>query len=212
MANTTSTNSFAPLPGSASRTALMTFTCFVKLPPELRVMIWEVVANQPRNIDIRARGDDPEEDLCTAEVPPLKFWTTQPVPGVLHANQEARQVGLKFYELSFGAQRFPGDVHDHPLAHEHPLATWAFNVYQRSFADSYGTAATTLIHGDVFHDEILLYYDGRLGINLDIFGFTEVTEENIAKLEEGTPTDRKKLLVRLIIEGDHRDLMDNSVA
>lgn len=108
MANTTSTNSFAPLPGSASRTALMAFTCFVKLPPELRVMIWEVVAN--RNVDIRARGDDPEEDLCTAEVPPLKFWTTQPVPGVLHANQEARQVGLKFYELSFGAQRFPGDV------------------------------------------------------------------------------------------------------
>ena len=109
-------------------------------------------------------------------------------------------------------------------------------MHQRSFADSYGTAATTLIHGDVFHDEILLYYDGRLGIKLDVFGFTEVTEENIAKLEEGTPTNRKKLLgpfeacrkwptqlgeyvpapdiglVRLIIEGDHRDLMDNSVA
>ena len=73
-------------------------------------MIWKLVANQPRNVDIWAREDELEEDLYTAEDPPLKCWTTQSVPGVLHANMEARQVGLRFYELSFGAQRFPGDL------------------------------------------------------------------------------------------------------
>jgi len=39
-----------------------------------------------------------QEELCV-----FKYYTTCPVPGVLHANQESRTIALQFYQLSFGA-------------------------------------------------------------------------------------------------------------
>ncbi|PVH82504.1 hypothetical protein DL98DRAFT_619824 [Cadophora sp. DSE1049] len=160
-----STTSAASLAGSATPRALVSFTCFLKLPPELRTMIWEAAANQPRNVDIWARDDEPceewrlKENLDTMEYTPFKFWTTQPVPGILHASSESRQIGLKFYQLSFGIKRWPEEMPGskapriyrnfaadricpmeelRPAPHlelfcssEHPLASCAFNLHRR---------------------------------------------------------------------------------
>ena len=71
-------------------------------------------------------------------------------------------------------------------------------MYERNFADSYGTPATTLIHADIFHDEILLYHDKRLDISLSAFDYIEATEEKRAKLEEEhLQIESREYLVRL---------------
>ncbi|KAH7348642.1 hypothetical protein BKA65DRAFT_501028 [Rhexocercosporidium sp. MPI-PUGE-AT-0058] len=83
-----------------------TFTCFPKLPAELRNMIWEHASNLPRNLDIWARrirslsyrwsvGDDP------VKYQPFKFYTKQPVPSILQTNRESRAIGHLHYHLSF---------------------------------------------------------------------------------------------------------------
>ncbi|TVY37125.1 hypothetical protein LOCC1_G006916 [Lachnellula occidentalis] len=101
---------------SLSSMADRTFTCFPKLPLELRNMIWDCAANLPRNLDIWAPTIGNEMVILwnQADGPinftPYKFCSTRPVPGILHANQESRTTALGFYELSFHTKI---DVTDH---------------------------------------------------------------------------------------------------
>ncbi|PMD42163.1 hypothetical protein L207DRAFT_527107 [Hyaloscypha variabilis F] len=73
------------------------FTCFWRLPPELRLIIWEHAAKAKRTITIRhnqPRG--PWTRLKAAH-------NAEIVPRILHVCKEARIVGLKFYKLSLSA-------------------------------------------------------------------------------------------------------------
>jgi hypothetical protein len=79
------------------------FVRFPKLPLELRVAIWKVMAQQGRVITVRRKGH------------PL-IYTTAPkhnaaaVPSILHTSKEARCIGLETYRAHFGT-RFSG----HPI-------------------------------------------------------------------------------------------------
>ncbi|KAJ8062949.1 hypothetical protein OCU04_008196 [Sclerotinia nivalis] len=68
-----------------------------KLPTELWTEIWKIVTNDnPRNLDIWALGVD------AAQWEPFRFITTQIVPPILHVSVLSRNIGLKYYKLSFG--------------------------------------------------------------------------------------------------------------
>jgi hypothetical protein len=84
-----------------------TFTRFPKLPLELRNIVWEYASNQPRNLDIWASTTGTitfqrSSEAQKYEYYAFKYYTTQPVPGILHASQESRTAALQFYDLSFG--------------------------------------------------------------------------------------------------------------
>ena len=61
------------------------FTKFLQLPSELRMLIWQFVAHQPRIIDLRPNS--PRVNL------------DNPVPSVLHASSEARKTAQRHYEI-----------------------------------------------------------------------------------------------------------------
>jgi hypothetical protein len=90
-----------------------TFEYFARLPPELRLMVWEEVSTNPRCIDVwpvSAENDEGFDEFMENSAgvyfgPPLKFRSHNPVPPVLHICREARYIGLRYYELSFGYQR-----------------------------------------------------------------------------------------------------------
>jgi hypothetical protein len=67
------------------------FKLFSKLPYELRAIIWHIAASERRIITIY---QDPDCSL-TAKHSALT------VPNVLHISQEARDIGLKHYQLRF---------------------------------------------------------------------------------------------------------------
>ncbi|KAM0127789.1 hypothetical protein ACHAPC_010450 [Botrytis cinerea] len=74
-----------------------------KLPTEIRVRIWELVANQPRNLDIWHRRLGYFEEERSRFACQVTHWVTlSAVPSILHVSQESRAVGLKFYQLDFG--------------------------------------------------------------------------------------------------------------
>ncbi|CZR64804.1 uncharacterized protein PAC_14703 [Phialocephala subalpina] len=79
------------------------FTCFPKLPLELRLKIWKDISHTPRFVDIWASYhgvlmglEEENEFVCTRHV------TICSVPPVLHPSQEARREAVKHYKLSFG--------------------------------------------------------------------------------------------------------------
>ncbi|KAF4634438.1 hypothetical protein G7Y89_g3669 [Cudoniella acicularis] len=100
MTSSTNTESSTGLP-------CRTFTCFPKLPLEVRLMIWGQVANLPRNLDVwskvighaswqwEARGPASDIEL-------FKFVSTQPIPAILLVNKESYAIGKKYYRRSFG--------------------------------------------------------------------------------------------------------------
>ncbi|KAF7861805.1 hypothetical protein EAF04_007688 [Stromatinia cepivora] len=68
-----------------------------ELPTELWTEIWKIIANDnPRNLDIWALGADANQWA------PFRFITTQIVPPILHVSVLSRNIGLKYYKLSFG--------------------------------------------------------------------------------------------------------------
>lgn len=76
-----------------------TFTCFSRLPVELRGFIWEYSCHVERNLDIwiapfAISQSDKEEQ-------PFKYITTTPAPAILHICKESRAAGLKHYDLKF---------------------------------------------------------------------------------------------------------------
>lgn len=77
---------------------------FSTLPLELRQQVWVIVANEARNVDIWTNyiRIPPSDNPTPPRV--YRFRTTQPTPSILHINSEAREIGLQFYEPSFGKQ------------------------------------------------------------------------------------------------------------
>ena len=77
-----------------------TFTCFPKLPVELRLKIWGYASSVTRNVDIWARSLDIEIRYSFQRT--LYFYSSLPPPAVLHVNSESRCESLKYYDLDFG--------------------------------------------------------------------------------------------------------------
>jgi hypothetical protein len=75
-----------------------TFTSFMRLPVELRDMVWELQLPDPRTITItedvvHKSLDDPDLRIAKA--------AKTPVPTLLHICKESRDFALRFYRLSF---------------------------------------------------------------------------------------------------------------
>ncbi|KAL3427148.1 hypothetical protein PVAG01_00657 [Phlyctema vagabunda] len=68
----------------------------MELPVELRECIWELTAQQERNVGIRAKSKPDAK-----EPGPFHFVAMQRPPAILHTCVEARKVGLRYYRLSF---------------------------------------------------------------------------------------------------------------
>ncbi len=82
--------------------APVTFSCFGRLPPEIRLQIWECMI-RPR-IVIAACFNSHFHDQKRKQL--AARAKKRPVPVLLHICQESRQVALKHYELAF-AWRIP---------------------------------------------------------------------------------------------------------
>ncbi|KAF7924025.1 hypothetical protein BELL_0244g00070 [Botrytis elliptica] len=102
-----------------------------KLPIEIWIKIWEIVANDnPRNLDIWTWSEGPKtlwenekkriiygpQDYSTrVRWNPFKFITTQIVPPILHVSCLSRYIGLKYYKLGFGCHfgmsKIPSESH-----------------------------------------------------------------------------------------------------
>jgi hypothetical protein len=88
-----------------------TFTCFGKLPLELRMVIWGFPCFHERNVFIwltKPFGNMTDVTLIWHDLdddPDLfNYVTTTPPPAVLHTCQESRKAGLDHYYLLFGAK------------------------------------------------------------------------------------------------------------
>lgn len=83
-----------------------TFTCFSKLSPELREMIWGFACSEPRVIDLWTLDLESElEKFEEYESPENGYWEyfsqAERPAAVLHTSHESRTIGLKHYSLSF---------------------------------------------------------------------------------------------------------------
>lgn len=69
------------------------FTCFPKLPPELRNRIWKEHCGdyEPRIIDLWLKESSTKDNLI--------YCTHSRAPALLHTSREARSVGLQHYDL-----------------------------------------------------------------------------------------------------------------
>lgn len=79
-----------------------TLAKFSRLPAEIRLSIWRLIGDQPRNLDIwqRRLGHLAQEyDNCLI----TRWVTLSAIPPILHACRESRAVGLEFYHLAFGS-------------------------------------------------------------------------------------------------------------
>ncbi len=83
-----------------------TFTSFPRLPLELRLAIWRFAAFEPRNVEVCTSNycNRPSAPTYRDGSPRLlpHFFSTCPIPGLLHANQESREEGLKHFQAEFG--------------------------------------------------------------------------------------------------------------
>jgi hypothetical protein len=84
-----------------------TFTCFSRLPLELRRMIWKYTCFHQRNVDITASYlPDQLWDIWDESYFHDVFYYLSLCgpPAVLHVNKESRSEGLKWYSLDFGTR------------------------------------------------------------------------------------------------------------
>lgn len=86
-----------------------TFTCFGRLPPELRLKVWEM-ALQPRVV-IAACLDEARAPAKRAQL--ARRPRCPPAPALLHVSREARQLALRRYEPAL-AWRVPPAVAARP--------------------------------------------------------------------------------------------------
>ncbi|PVH75476.1 hypothetical protein DL98DRAFT_643998 [Cadophora sp. DSE1049] len=88
---------------------LNAFTCFPKLPTELRLRIWDSASFLPRDLDVWVKSI---ANLlgCQIFTETYKFHSAHLAPAILHTSHEARVQGLKHYRLAFGV-----DFMDEPL-------------------------------------------------------------------------------------------------
>jgi hypothetical protein len=99
-AKSTQNNTKTCLPGGI-------FTCFSRLPFELRWTIWIFALPGHRPVFIKARPKIPRIHK-SGSLDYVRLIATP--PALLHTSHESREVALEFYELSFG-----GVSYDHPV-------------------------------------------------------------------------------------------------
>lgn len=135
---------------------LKSFTCFLRLPREIRLQIWEEIAKDPRNVDIWVCAtQDKTRNEESRRQAQYRFVTSQPPPALLHVNREARDISLQFYCLDFGTTGGSSDPRCSPHIYvnfgndiicplgvyqtaprddfcSHPIRHLAINVYEQS--------------------------------------------------------------------------------
>lgn len=105
------------------------FTCFPKLPREIRLQIWSEVARQPRNVDIyikdadiESRSEDSKIRSCKLDetgiyhhpLPSYRIVSRSPPPTVLQTCQESLYECRKFFSLEFGVLKYsPSTTNQH---------------------------------------------------------------------------------------------------
>jgi hypothetical protein len=94
----TGQNSTSTISSEAPTFPLTKFTCFPKLPKELRLKTWKHAATIPRNIDLWV---DP---WVIDRHGHYYYMSTTLPPAVLSTCQESRQERLAIYKLAFGAE------------------------------------------------------------------------------------------------------------
>lgn len=98
-----STTSESNHEGASEEIVQDTFTCFGQLPSELRIKIWSYVCYQPRNVDIFTDNLGVIRISEDIHFDAYKFYSHFcSHPAVLHICREAREEGLKHYQLEFG--------------------------------------------------------------------------------------------------------------
>ncbi|KAH7399926.1 hypothetical protein BKA64DRAFT_670728 [Cadophora sp. MPI-SDFR-AT-0126] len=86
----------------ATEEPLRAFTCFPRLPPELRLIVWEQVCCQTRNVPLRAVSMDFTRLVVSSSTEGVfRYSTNLPPPSVLSTCRESRDSGLKHYTLLF---------------------------------------------------------------------------------------------------------------
>lgn len=97
--------------------ALLDFTCFPKLPIELKCRIWGLVACHERDVDITIEKSKYQVGgrRGAASDSMFIYKSSSAHPAILHTSQEARNEGLRYYTLSFGS-KFEGGGNSRNLA------------------------------------------------------------------------------------------------
>jgi len=81
------------------------FTCFPKLPLELRQKIWKEACYIPRVIDLWGVWLDGTMTIGERSIWRTHMWKSyNAVPSILYTSHEARNIGLKHYSLDFGTR------------------------------------------------------------------------------------------------------------
>jgi 2EXR family len=81
------------------------FTCFPKLPIEMRLKIWKCAANIPRNVDLWIGAAYSNMSMWGVGSPSHEYiFSTSSPPAILHICRESRHEGLSNYALAFGTE------------------------------------------------------------------------------------------------------------
>ncbi|KAF2153133.1 hypothetical protein K461DRAFT_135643 [Myriangium duriaei CBS 260.36] len=142
------------------------FTLFLKLPIELRRLIWRHTLPGPRRVRVGCRkGDTCSEGLVARE------GTAGP-PMALQICHEARQEALRYYVLSFGTRVSPPTVYfdyhiDTLCFKDHATPTG----YRSAVADLERVYSKVLLAGNVRYLEI---HVKRLDISITRFCWAEI--------------------------------------
>jgi hypothetical protein len=96
-----------------------TFTCFPKLPAEIRLLIWTWACYIPRVVFITPEQVGSLFNHLDEEEGCFRFRSLEPQPAVLHASQESRGTAKKIYNFGFsnivsqGSSKFfaPGRIY-----------------------------------------------------------------------------------------------------
>ncbi|KAE8451587.1 hypothetical protein EG329_003660 [Mollisiaceae sp. DMI_Dod_QoI] len=80
-----------------------TFTCFVKLPLEIQIMIYNFMMPGPRHVHMTFR-----------RALPTRLGSSTPIPALLHLNKNARYEAQKKYKLHFGSYLYEPNVYFNP--------------------------------------------------------------------------------------------------
>jgi len=79
---------------SSTKDTAIRFGAFSRLPPELRLIIWEYARPDPRIVRLLKSKHS------------SALYSKTPIPGILHATRESRAIALKWYQLCF-PMRYP---------------------------------------------------------------------------------------------------------
>ncbi|KAF7873886.1 hypothetical protein EAF04_002558 [Stromatinia cepivora] len=89
---------------------LSSFRPFTRLPIEVRLMIWEEACLQGRIVTVfpSERILEAQHSQSHGDLQFYVFKSRDPIPGILHANQESRRAARKFYKCAFDTRaEFP---------------------------------------------------------------------------------------------------------